>query len=190
MPAALKLITDRQPDLAPTEAFVEAMSMLASGVVLVTCWVGGRPWGMTVTAFAAVSADPPTVLLSLGSGTTGAHAIATTGAFGVSILTEGQIALAHYGAEAGEAKFLEAFTGAGDPCSASPVVAGALAHLDCEVADGIQVADHTVFFGRVRATRPSRGGRPLLYHRRDYRTLADDTPAHASTGRSLECLSS
>ena len=33
------------------------MSALASGVVLVTCWIGDRPWGMTVTAFASVSAD-------------------------------------------------------------------------------------------------------------------------------------
>ena len=49
--------------------FADAMSTLASGVVLVTCRLADRPWGMTVTAFASVSAYPPTVLVSLGSGT-------------------------------------------------------------------------------------------------------------------------
>ena len=57
MPPALKLITDHTSEAAPVAEFAEAMSALASGVVLVTCWVGDRPWGMTVTAFASVSAD-------------------------------------------------------------------------------------------------------------------------------------
>ncbi len=69
MPPALNLITDPMQEPAPIADFVDAMSTLASGVGLVTCWVGDRPWGMTVTAFASVSAEPPTVLVSLGSAT-------------------------------------------------------------------------------------------------------------------------
>ena len=56
MPPALKLITDHTSEAAPVAEFAEAMSALASGVVLVTCWLDGRPWGLTVTAFASVSA--------------------------------------------------------------------------------------------------------------------------------------
>ena len=87
--------------------FADAMSTLASGVVLVTCRLADRPWGMTVTAFASVSAYPPTVLVSLGAGTASARAIAATGAFGVSILSRDQVDVAEYGAARGAAKFLD-----------------------------------------------------------------------------------
>jgi flavin reductase (DIM6/NTAB) family NADH-FMN oxidoreductase RutF len=190
MPAALKLITDPKAELAAFPGFAEAMSMLASGVVLVTCRVGDRPWGMTVTAFASVSADPPTVLVSLGSETTGARAIAATRRFGVSILAAEQLSVARYGAEPGKTKFLEPFAEAGPGDSASPLVAEALAHLDCEVTEAIRVADHTVFFGRVRAARASHRGTPLLYHRRDYRALGGSTRVHTSTGGNFGCPSS
>jgi flavin reductase ActVB len=188
--ADLRLITD--PALAPPSAssteFADAMSALGSGVVVVTCRLDDRPWGMTVTAFASVSADPPTILVSLGSETTSAQAIGVTRRFGVSILAEHQLSVARFGAARGAAKFLEPFVDSRAGSSASPVVSGALAHLDCSVADAVDVADHTVFFGRVRAARTSRSGSPLLYHRRAYRTFVE--PARTSIGRNSRCHSS
>lgn len=171
MQPALELLTDPIAEIAPIARFADAMSALAGGVVLVTCWVGDRPWGTTVTAFASVSADPPTVLVSLGTETVSARAITPAGRFGVSILAADQVAVARHGSVPGAAKFLDPLTETGHASNASPVVAGALAHLDCEVADVARVADHAVFFGLVRAARSSAGGAPLLYHRRDYRML-------------------
>ena len=185
----LSLVTEPTPATASAAEFVDAMSALTSGVVLVTCRLDGRPWGMTVTAFASVSADPPTVLVSLGSQTTGARAIAATRSFGVAILAAEQLEVACFGSQPGAAKFVERFAVL-DPGSASPVLAGALSHLDCEVVEIVEVADHTVVFGRVRAARTSGEGTPLLYHRRAYRTLAASDRAHPPTGRSLRCLSS
>lgn len=169
----LKLLTDPTAGSASARDFAEAMSVLASGVVLVTCLVGGQPWGMTVTAFASVSADPPTVLASLGSETTSARAIAATQRFGVSILAADQVAVASFGSAPGGAKFIEPFTDAGDGRCASPAVTGALAHLDCDLVEAVHAADHVVYFGRVRTVVASRTGAPLVYHRRAYRTLAD-----------------
>lgn len=180
----LRLIAHPIPESASTHEFVNAMSELASGVVIVTCCLEGRPWGTTVTAFASVSADPPTVLVSLASASTSARAIAATRRFGVSILAEEQLALARYGSAPGASKFLEPLTESGDGPSASPVIVGALAHLDCGLLKEIPVLDHTVFLGRVRAARASHAGAPLVYHRRSYRTLA----AHPSTERSTACL--
>jgi flavin reductase (DIM6/NTAB) family NADH-FMN oxidoreductase RutF len=141
--------------------FADAMSELASGVVLVTSSVGGRPWGTTVTAFASVSAEPPTVLVSLRSGTRGVRAIRATGRFGVTILSAGQLGVARRGAAPGAPKFLD-----------GPLAATALAHLRCEVSHEIAVADHTVFFARVGEAAAGVGAEPLVYHRRAYRTLA------------------
>jgi Conserved protein/domain typically associated with flavoprotein oxygenases, DIM6/NTAB family len=119
MPPAFKLITDPTRESTLTPDFVDAMSTLASGVVLVTVWVADRPWGMTVTAFASVSAEPPTVLVSLGSETTSAREISATRSFGVSILAEEQLALARLGSEPGAAKFLEPFV---DPATGAATV--------------------------------------------------------------------
>lgn len=152
--------------------FVEAMSAVASTVVIVTCEVQGRPWGMTVTAFCPVSAEPPTVLVSLGSETAAARAIVRTGRFGVSVLREGHQAVARHGARPGEDKYLDGLVDARAGYSASPAIADAVAHLDCEVIHRDRVADHLLVVGRVRAARSSDGeGSPLLYHRRAYSRL-------------------
>ena len=190
MPPALNLITDPTRESTSISGFVDAVSALASGVVLVTGWVGDRPWGMTVTAFTSVSVEPPTVLVSLGSETTSAGAIKATRRFGVSILAEEQLAVARLGSEPGAAKFLESFVDAGDGSSKSPVVAGALAHLDCELSEAVQIADHTILFGRVHAAHASHSGTPLLYHRRAYRTLGGQAAGRPSPERKLTCLSS
>jgi flavin reductase ActVB len=178
------------PTAAPASDFTEAMSVLPTGVVMVTSWLDGRPWGMTVNAFASVSADPPTILVSLGSETTSTGAIMATRSFGVSILAEEQLAVAYLGSATGAAKFLERFVDPDDGSSDSPAVVGALAHLDCELAEAVQIADHTILFGRVHAAQASRSGTPLLYHRRAYRTLGDRAAGLPPTERTLRCLSS
>jgi flavin reductase (DIM6/NTAB) family NADH-FMN oxidoreductase RutF len=180
----LRLITEPASDAE----FAEAMSALASGVVVVTCRHEERPWGTTVTAFASVSAQPPTVLVSLGSGTTAAQAIAETGRFGISILAGEQLGVARHASAPGTAKFLERYTDRRDERSETPAVAGALAHLDCEVVEETHLADHTVFFGRVRAARTGPAGTPLLYHRREYRVLAETDTTQTTTERSTRCL--
>jgi flavin reductase (DIM6/NTAB) family NADH-FMN oxidoreductase RutF len=130
------------------------------------------------------------VLVSLKSDGTTACAIADTRSFGVSLLAAEQQAVARYGSAPGAPKFLEPFVEAGDELGMSPVVAGALAHLDCELVDDLRIADHTVLFGRVRAAQAPRGGAPLLYQGRAYRTLAEPARPHLPSGRTLRCLSS
>ena len=161
----------------PAPEFAEAMSTLASGVVLVTCRVGGRPWGLTVTAFTSVSADPPLVLVSLRSSTTSTDAIKASGRFGVSILAEGQEAVANHGSRPGAPKFYFV-----DRTSPSPV---ALAHLDCELHEAIDVADHTLLLRtrRFHARHP-RGRGPRLPPP-GYRTVSDP-----ETTKEMRCLSS
>ena len=66
---------------------------------------------MTVTAFTSVSATPPTVLVSLGSETTSARAIAATRTRSASASSraEQQSPSRAYGSAPGAAKFLEPF---------------------------------------------------------------------------------
>jgi flavin reductase (DIM6/NTAB) family NADH-FMN oxidoreductase RutF len=171
----LRLVTD------PAAGFTDAMGALAAGVALVTSRVDGRPWGLTVTSFVSVSADPPTVLVSLGSETISTGAITATRRFGVSLLAEQQVGLARLCSAPGAPKFIEPYVEADHGDAAAPVVADALAHLDCELSEAIRIADHTLLVGLVRAARSSRAGAPLLYHRRGYRRANE---------RTVTCLSS
>ncbi|MGH2970263.1 MAG: flavin reductase family protein, partial [Solirubrobacteraceae bacterium] len=50
-------------------AFKAAMRVLAGGVVMVTTRVDGRPWGLTISSCCSLSAEPPQLLVSLGSQT-------------------------------------------------------------------------------------------------------------------------
>ena len=170
----LKLVKEPALDSAPAPEFLAAMSELASGVALVTCLVGGRPWGMTVTAFTSVSADPPTVLVSLRSDGTSATAIRATRRFAVNILAGGQEVVARRGSAPGAPKFVDDL-----------VIAGALAHVECELERAVDIADHTVLFGRVTAARVHDEGSALAYHRRAYRTVAD-----LAKPKEMTCLSS
>jgi len=145
--------------VAPSSDYAEAMSVLASGVVMVTTELGGRPWGMTVSAFASVSLAPSLISVCID------HSASM------------------YGALCRAERFVDAHAR-----GVNPVVDGALAHLDCDVVDQVEVADHTILFARVREVRGARCGEPLVYFRRAYRTLV----AHSaqSLRRRTPCLSS
>ena len=143
---------------APATEFKDAMSAVAAGVVLVVTSVDGRLWGTTVTSFASVSADRPTVVVSLRAGSTAERAIDRAGWFGVLVLGADQLELAQACAVPGVEKFL-----------VPAAFAGALAMLTCSVDRTLAVEDHTLLIARVRTARPAgRSAAPLLHQRRRY----------------------
>jgi flavin reductase (DIM6/NTAB) family NADH-FMN oxidoreductase RutF len=156
-------------------AFTGAMGRLASGIVMVTAEVDGKPWGLTISACCSVSTQPPTVLVSLGEHTVSAKVIGETGRFGVSVLGERSLEAAKFGSAPGAPKFVDAFCDTNRTrvgASRTPVVDGALAHVDCEVVNSVNVADHQVFFGAARSVLLSVEDAPLLYYARGYRVLS------------------
>ena len=143
---------------------------------------------MTVTAFTSVSTAPPTILVSVGSEAAATQASRSPdGSASASWRRSSNPSPATARRRCGEVP--RAVHELGDGRGTSPPVAGALAHLDCEVSQALEVADHTVLFGRVRAARAARRGAPLLYRDRRYQTLAGLGGVRPSTGRTLRCLS-
>jgi flavin reductase ActVB len=164
------------------------MAQLASGVVMVTTKVDGKSWGMTISACCSVSLTPPTVLVSVADRTVSAVAIAEQGRFGVSLLGQAQIEAARFGSTPGAPKFLEEFCDqdhARVGASVTPVVHGALAHLDCVVTQRVHVADHEVFFGTTQSVLMSAPDAPLVYHARRYRMLSALLPEELPTSTEL-----
>ncbi len=165
--------------------FLEAMSRLAATVVMVTTWVEGKPWGLTISSCCSVSVEPPLLLVSLAAETTSAKSILDGQVFGVSILGERLVDTARFGAAKGAAKFVEEFCDADtdrvQDC-VTPVVAGAIAHLDCALEQQLPIADHIIFVGRVRNVLLSATDEPLLYHGRRYRRLGSWDIGHPYQG--------
>lgn len=161
---------------ALTEPFTHAMSRLATGVVMVTCKVSGRPWGLTVSACCSVSVDPALLLVSLGEQTTSARAIGETGRFGVSILGESALDVARFGSAKGQPKFVRDFCkDETQESSATPIVAGAIAHVDCLVQQCVQAGDHLIYIGAVGHVLANPGDSPLVYYDRRYHRLGTAT---------------
>lgn len=152
--------------------FIQSMSGLASGVCVVTAQVEGRPWGMTITSCTSIAADPPTVGIFLRSDTLSARAIAETENFDLSILAASGAAVADYAARPGASKYLDATERLGDYDSKQKVIVNALSHLRCNVVQQVEIADHTLFVGRVGDVEfPEPEGDALVYHNRSYNGL-------------------
>jgi flavin reductase ActVB len=152
--------------------FKAAMRELASGVVIVTTRVEDRPWGLTISSCCSLSLEPPQLLVSLRTQSVSCKEILRTERFGISILTARQRALAELGAAVGTAKFVDEFCRAGD-CEPfeSPIIEGALYHLDCSLSDRHRAGDHEILIGLVRRALeapPNVQHDPLLYYDRSF----------------------
>ncbi|MBF6328261.1 flavin reductase family protein [Nocardia transvalensis] len=128
----------------------------------------GAPKGLTCTAIAAVSADPPHLLVCIDELSSTRCALERSGGFAVNFLAEGGEQISDRFAGRGDRKF------DGLKWSPSGVAFGApvledyvLGTAECVVVRQIRSGDHHVFIGRLEAAHVHRR-RPLLHHRRVY----------------------
>ena len=158
-----------------SESFRDVLRHFPSGVTIVTIKSPASEvvHGLTVSAFASVSPDPPLILVSIDHRATAYELLETAGAsFAVNILGHDQMELSNRFAwlkdedrfAAGE--WDTAATGA-------PVLRDALAWLDCTVYSRFSAGSHTIYIGEVQASGvPRPDVKPLLYWNRGYRLLS------------------
>lgn len=156
-----------------SEDFREALRAFPAGVTVVTTRLAdGRTHGMTVSAFASVSPEPPLVTVIIDHAHTMHDLLQGDDAvFAVNILAEGQQEISNrFAFTKDEDRFAvgswsRAVTG-------SPVLADALAWLDCKVVARQRAGTHTLYVGEVQASEaPRPGDAPLIYWNRGYRHL-------------------
>jgi flavin reductase (DIM6/NTAB) family NADH-FMN oxidoreductase RutF len=96
-----------------------------------------------------------------------------SGRFAVSVLAEDQEEVSRQFAWGGPDKFDRAPLVQG--VTGLPLVAGAVAHLECRVVAAHAAGDHTIYVGEIEALA-AQSGRPLLYHQGRYGRLAGPGP--------------
>ncbi|SBT43037.1 flavin reductase family protein [Micromonospora auratinigra] len=171
-----------RPDTGPVVdpgALRSLFGTFATGVTVVT--VGGSaPHGMTANSFASVSLDPPLALVCVGRDTTTYARLRVRPRFAVSVLDADQEHLARYFADPGRPTGAAQFTGVDwrpGPATGAPLLAGALAWLECRLWRAYDGGDHVIVVGRLLAAeRAGTPGALVFFGGRFGRLSAPDDP--------------
>lgn len=151
------------------DEFRRAMGSFASGVNIVTTRSEeDEMLGMTVSAFSSLSLEPPLVLICIDKRASIHDHLKEDRHFAVNVLAEDQESLSARFASRDSDRFngIECAEGA---CG-SPLIEGALAHIECRIVAVYPGGDHTIYVGEVEATRVI-DGNPLAYFRGRYSRL-------------------
>ena len=157
--------------------FRNALRHFPAGVTIVTIRRGEEVHGLTVSAFASVSAEPPLIVTVIDQRHKAFEMLEAEGTvFAVNILGEDQAALSDRFAwlkdadRFAEGRWTTAVTGA-------PILVDALAWLDCRIHARYPAGTHHIFVGEVHASGvPKPGAPPLVYWNRGYRRLEPAAP--------------
>jgi flavin reductase (DIM6/NTAB) family NADH-FMN oxidoreductase RutF len=156
-----------------TDEFKAAMASFAAGVTVVTTVdEAGVPFGLTATAFSSVSKDPPMCLVCVAHAAEAYPVIRQVGRFAVNILGRGQAEESERFSAHGIDKFagVRWAPGAHSGC---PLLAAAIASIECVVSTTVPAGDHDVFLGAIQEIRLLGNAEPLVYFRGRYRDLVD-----------------
>ena len=148
----------------------QIMGRFATGVTIVTTAVGDEISGMTANAVMSLSLDPPLVVVSVDRQST-MHDMCQSGqCFAINILRREQEALSNRFAQRGPKDFsnLEIKTAE----SGAPILADALAYVDCRLVEIAAAGDHDMFIGECLAGEAGDGA-PLIYFGGRYGELSD-----------------
>lgn len=148
-------------DSVTQDAFKCAMRRFASSVTIITSRCGAVLNGMTATAVSSVSAQPPSILIVVNRNNRSHALIERSGIYAVNILCETQEALALHFASSPEDPFT--FVPHSIGVTECPIIANCVSYMECVVESQVSFGTHSIFIGRVVASRENEL-MPLLYH--------------------------
>jgi flavin reductase (DIM6/NTAB) family NADH-FMN oxidoreductase RutF len=121
---------------------------------------------LTVSSFVTLSFDPPLVMFAIQHDTASYAPMVTCKSFGVSLLGAEQADVARRFASQGR-ECADQGSFQDGPSLQVPLVAGALAQIECLTHELFVSGDHAIVVGMVESVQ-TRHGKPLLYFAREY----------------------
>jgi flavin reductase (DIM6/NTAB) family NADH-FMN oxidoreductase RutF len=151
----------------------QLMSQFASGVVIVTLRQGDFCHGITVSSFCFLSMEPPQVLVCINQNSYFLSLLEQSEYFGINILDENGEELSRHFATRSLTKFhtVPYFSGQ----SGVPLLAEAVATMECRLANRFPGGDHLILTGDVLHADMDQFAQPLIYFRREYSQLRRGT---------------
>jgi flavin reductase (DIM6/NTAB) family NADH-FMN oxidoreductase RutF len=155
-----------------SEDFRKALRHFPAGVTIVTIRTGEQVHGLTISAFASVSAEPPLIMVIIENRHRAYPMLMEPEAvFAVNILGEDQSELSNrFAWVKDEDRFALGSWSSAE--TGAPILTDALAWLDCRIHARYPAGSHTIFVGQVEASAvPQEEAPPLVYWNRGYRKL-------------------
>ena len=147
--------------------FRGTLGQFCSGVVIATGCLEGAPAGFAAQSFTSLSLDPPLIGLCPAKTSTSWPRLRDSGRFCINILAADQKPVCDLFAKSGIDKFASINWRPG--VTGSPIIAGVLAFIDCELVAEHDAGDHTIAVGRVLDLDiVNAEGAPLLFFRGAY----------------------
>ena len=151
------------------DRYRQTCAQFATGVAVATVRAAdGRPHGLTISSFTAVSISPPLILICIDFASQALEHFRRGPYFAVNVLADSQRELSVTFAEKPEGRFDGVAWEPGE--TGSPLLEGVLVTLECRVERVLDAGDHTVVFGEV-VRAECHAGKPLMYFNRGYRAL-------------------
>ena len=149
------------------------MGSFPSGVVVLTAFGDdGLPRGLTVSAFCAVSLEPPLALACIDKTSNTLPAVKRSGGFTANILAAGREQLARRMATKLSDKFDEIKWRRPKGDSGGPILEeDAAAYAVCTLQQTIEAGDHWILIGLVTDGSHFEGVKPMIFSRRVYDAL-------------------
>ncbi|NLE76599.1 MAG: flavin reductase family protein [Chloroflexi bacterium] len=138
-----------------------ALQRMSYGMYVVTVAVDGGATAFTASWVSQVSFEPPQVVLSVARERFVNRILRKGKKFAVNIIGQEQARLAAEYAGSGADDRLAEATLLEPQTTGAPVLADALAYLDCQVQEVWETGDHTLFLGQVVSGQVLREGHPL-----------------------------
>jgi len=148
----------RPPD---PRAFRDALSRYATGVAFITAASDGEPAGLIVNSFTSVSLEPPLVSFCPSRTSLTWSRMRRAGRFGVNVLGQHHERYVARATPAGADRFTGLEWQAGR--NGTPLLADAIASLECEIVAEHPTGDHWIVVGRVQNFHLSPIEDPLIF---------------------------
>jgi 3-hydroxy-9,10-secoandrosta-1,3,5(10)-triene-9,17-dione monooxygenase reductase component len=158
----MPLAATTQPAPGPdARSFRDALGRFATGVAFVTAAPGGEPTGLIVNTLTSVSLEPRLVSFCPARSSLTWSRMRRAGRFGVNVLGRQHERFAVRATPAGADRFAGLDWELGR--HGVPLVADALASLECEIYAEHRAGDHWIVVGRVDELRISPTDEPLVF---------------------------
>ena len=147
------------------------MRVFPSGVCVVSANIEGQRVATTIGSLVSLSLEPPLVGISVGRDVSLHELLRTAGAFGVSILRGEQADVAAHFARGVPPLVLWDNVPLREGETGAPLLAEALAWMECRVWNRYDAGDHSIFVGEVVFAEEGEPGDALVYREHGYHAV-------------------
>ena len=141
----------------------KALGRIASGLFVVTAKCEDKEDAVLASWVNQCAFDPPAVTIALATLRQARLLVEGAGAFIVNVLPKDDMALLKYFSRPPEDIFKGVMTRKG--LEDIRILIGAVAYLECEVVQSMQVGDHVLYVGEIVGGKTLKGGDPYIHVR-------------------------